>query len=638
MKFSKTVFFIFLIFAIFMFCLANRFSSLVTGLQSGGFFEKYFYAINNFLTNFIEKPFYISTNKIDLIIGVVGFFIPVSIYLYANTGRTNFMVGKEHGSAEWGKHGNIKPFLDPNPEKNMLFTSKEGMSTDTRRTFRNNNVVIIGGSGSGKTRFYVKPNLMQCHSSYVITDPKGSLIHETGSMLEKNGYKVKIFNLVDFTKSDRYNFFEYIHDEKDILKLITNLITNTNGKDAKGGDFWEKAETALLEALFAFVNMEAPKEERNIATVMELLRLAEVKEENENFKSPLDILFEDLKSEKPDHFASKQYDLFKLAAGKTAKSILVSVGVRLATFNIKAVSDMLSEDTIELNKVGDEKTALFIVLSDSDKTFNFLAAMMYQQLFDSLFLRAEQKYGGRLPVHVRFLLDEFANIGLIPNFEIYIATMRSREMSVNVILQNVAQLKGLYKDTWETITGNCDTLLFLGGKEQSTLEYISKMIGKTTVDLRTQSHSKGGQGSYSDSGQVVGRELIMPDEVGLLAGEECILSVRGVKPFRSTKYVIEKHKRYKLLSDYNEDNKYIIKDADTRKIEKYEKEGKEVPKTAQQIREANFASLMAGEITEINLADFIDVEAFKLSIETQMLQNELDEIQNNQKVADSTNK
>ncbi len=554
-----------------MFWIVNRFAFLFSTANFVGFYDKYQYAINNLIGSLIANPVFISQTLFDFAIGFIGALLPFAMYLYNTTGRTNFMVGKEHGSAEWGKHKNIKPFVDRNPEKNMLFTNTEGMSIDTRKTFRNNNVVVIGGSGSGKTRYYVKPNLMQCHSSYVITDPKGSLILETGKMLEKNGYKIKIFNLIDFAKSDHYNFFEYVHDEKDILKLITNLITNTNG-DKKGGGadpFWEKAETALLEALFAFVLMEAPKNEQNIATVMELLRLAEVKEDNENYKSPLDILFEDLKAEKPDHFACKQYDLFKLAAGKTAKSILVSVGVRLATFNIKAVSDMLSEDTIELDKIGEEKTALFIVISDSDRTFNFLAAMMYQQLFDSLFLKAEEKYAGRLPIHVRFLLDEFANIGLIPNFEIYIATMRSREMSVNVILQNVAQIKGLYKDTWETITGNCDTLIFLGGKEQSTCEYISKMIGKTTVDLRTNSESKGQQGSYSNSGQVVGRELITPDEVGLLAGDECILSIRGVRPFKSKKYVIERHKRYKLLSDYNKKNTYVVQDAETRKMDKF---------------------------------------------------------------------
>lgn len=594
------------VFAGIIFWIANRFSFLITSSVSGEFFDKYQIAISGLMESLKSNIFFISLNQTDLLIGLVGALIPITIYLYNVTGRTNFMVGKEHGSAEWGKHKNIKPFTDRNPEKNMLFTNTEGMSIDTRKTFRNNNVVVIGGSGSGKTRFYVKPNLMQCHTSYVITDPKGSLVLETGKMLENNGYKIKIFNLIDFTKSDRYNFFEYVHDEKDILKLITNLITNTNG-DKKGGGadpFWEKAETALLEALFAFVLMEAPKNEQNISTVMELLRLAEVKEENENYKSPLDILFEDLKAENADHFACKQYDLFKMAAGKTAKSILVSVGVRLATFNIKAVSDMLSEDTIELDKIGEEKTALFIVISDSDRTFNFLAAMMYQQLFDSLFLKAEQKYGGRLPIHVRFLLDEFANIGLIPNFEIYIATMRSREMSVNVILQNVAQIKGLYEKTWETITGNCDTLLFLGGKEQSTCEYISKMIGKTTVDLRTNSESKGSQGSYSNSGQVVGRELITPDEVGLLEGNECILSIRGIRPFKSRKYIIERHKRYKQLSDYDKKNTYKVEDAEKRKMDKFFETFKGLP---------SIEGVDSWE--DVKLEDFINLDELEIQID-----------------------
>lgn len=605
MKANKTIMSIVMVLAAVMFWIGDRFSYLMN-MASGEFFDKWNAAISGITNSLASKPFFLSMDKIDLLIGLVFALIPIAVYLYNTAGRTNFLVGKEHGSAEWGKRSNIKPFVDKNPEQNMLFTNTEGMSLDTRKTFRNNNVVVIGGSGSGKTRFYVKPNLMQCHSSYVITDPKGSLINETGKMLQQNGYKVKIFNLIDFAKSDHYNFFEYVHDEKDILKLITNLITNTNG-DKKGGaadPFWEKAETALLEALFAFVLMEAPKNEQNIATIMELLRLAEVKEENENYKSPLDILFEDLKAENPDHFACKQYDLFKMAAGKTAKSILVSVGVRLATFNIKAVSDMLSEDTMELDKIGDEKTALFIVISDSDRTFNFLAAMMYQQLFDSLFLRAEQKYGGRLPIHVRFLLDEFANIGLIPNFEIYIATMRSREMSVNVILQNVAQLKGLYEKTWETITGNCDTLLFLGGKEQSTCEYISKMIGKTTIDLRTTSESKGQSGSYSNSGQVVGRELITPDEVGLLGGNECILSIRGVRPFKSRKYIIEKHKRYKQLADYDKKNTYIVEDSETRKMNSFFDAMKEMP---------GIAGLSDDD--DINIEDFINMEELEAEID-----------------------
>ena len=372
----------------------------------------------NKIVDIVDKLFpEISQNTLNLVLdkraltaGAIGSLIPPLAYIYSLDGRNNFLVGKEHGSAEWGTAKDIAGFTDKDFTRNMLFTKTERMSLDTRKTFRNNNVLIIGGSGSGKTRFYVKPNLMQLHSSYVITDPKGSLIKECGKMLENAGYKIKVLNLIDMASSDKYNFFNYIKDEKDILKLITNLITNTNAPQSKSaGDFWEKSETALLQALFAYVFFEAPPEEKNIGTVMEMLRLAEVKEDDEDFKSPLDIMFDDLKASKPEHFACKQYDLFKLAAGKTAKSILVSVGVRLSPFNINVVSELLSEDTIEIDTIGDEKTALFVIIPDSDRTFNFIAAIMYQQLFDALFLKAENEYGGRLPHHVRFLLDEFAN-------------------------------------------------------------------------------------------------------------------------------------------------------------------------------------------------------------------------------------
>lgn len=516
--------------------------------------------VSDKLTEILSNPFNISFKKNALIGGIIGFFIPIFIVLYQNANKKNYMIGKEHGSARWGTSKDISKFIDyKNFEVNMLFTQTERMTLDTRKTFRNNNVLILGGSGSGKTRFYVKPNLMQLHSSYVITDPKGSLIKECGKMLENNGYNIKVFNLINMQQSDKYNFFNYLHDEKDILKLITNLISNTNGKENKnGGDFWEKAETALLQALFAYVLFEGLPNERNINTIMELLRMAEVKEDDEDFKSPLDILFEELKAENPEHFACKQYDLFKLAAGKTAKSILVSVGVRLSPFNIPVFSNLLSDDTIQLDTIGDKKTALFIIIPDSDKTFNFIAAMMYQQMFDELFNKAENEYNGRLPFHVRCLLDEFANIGQIPNFEIYIATMRSREISVNVVLQNLAQIKSIYEKSWETIAGNCDTLLFLGGKEQSTLEYISKGIGKTTIDLKTTNESKGQSGSYTINNQILGRELITPAEVGLLAGNECILMIRGIQPFKSEKFDITKHKKYKDLSDFDKNNTYTI--------------------------------------------------------------------------------
>ncbi len=515
--------------------------------------------LNNLMFELSKHPFKLGLDRNSLIAGVTGFFIPLLVYLYNLSGRNNYLVGMEHGSAKWGTSTDIASFTDKIFSRNMLFTKTERMSLNTRKTFRNNNILVVGGSGSGKTRFFVKPNLMQLHSSYVITDPKGGLLKECGKMLENAGYQIKVLNLIDMQSSDKYNFFNYIRDEKDILKLVTNLITNTNAPGSKtAGDFWEKAETALLQALFGYVFYEALPEERNIGTVMEMLRLAKVREDQEDFKSPLDIMFDDLKSENPDHFVCKQYDLFKLAAGKTAKSILVSVGVRLSPFNINVVTEMLSDDTIGIDTIGDEKTALFIIIPDSDRTFNFISAIMYQQLFDTLFLKAENEYGGRLPYHVRFLLDEFANIGQIPNFEIYIATMRSREISVNVILQNLAQLKNLYKDSWETITGNCDTLLFLGGKEQSTLEYISKLVGKTTIDLKTTNESKGQSGNYSINNQVLGRDLITPSEVALLGGNECILSIRGVPPFKSIKFDITKHSKYKELSDFDNKNIYVL--------------------------------------------------------------------------------
>lgn len=547
-----------IIISAFAFFIFNRAINLYLSLD-GEPVEKLLDTLNNLMLEVSKNPFKLGLDKNSLIAGVTGLFIPPLVYIYNLSGRSNYLIGMEHGSAKWGTSIDIAKFTDKVFSRNMLFTKSEKMSLDTRKTFRNNNVLVVGGSGSGKTRFFVKPNLMQLHSSYVITDPKGSLLKECGKMLENAGYQIKVLNLIDMQSSDKYNFFNYIRDEKDILKLVTNLITNTNAPGSKtAGDFWEKAETALLQALFGYVFYEALPEERNIGTVMEMLRLAKVREDQEDFKSPLDIMFDDLKSENPDHFVCKQYDLFKLAAGKTAKSILVSVGVRLSPFNINVVTEMLSEDTIGIDTIGDEKTALFIIIPDSDRTFNFISAIMYQQLFDTLFLKAENEYGGRLPYHVRFLLDEFANIGQIPNFEIYIATMRSREISVNVILQNLAQLKNLYKDSWETITGNCDTLLFLGGKEQSTLEYISKLVGKTTIDLKTTNESKGQSGSYSINNQVLGRDLITPSEVGLLNGNECILSIRGIPPFKSTKFDITKHHKYKELSDFDSKNTYVL--------------------------------------------------------------------------------
>lgn len=499
-----------------------------------------------------QDPFRISTSKASLFAGLIAFALIWVIYVYNVFAAKKYQFGTEHGSAEWGTAKDIKPFMDKHhPDRNMLFTQTEGMTTDTRQTLRNNNVLIVGGSGSGKTRSYVKPNLMQKHSSYVITDPKGEILRSCGKMFTDDGYKVKVFNLINFDQGDQYNPFSYITSEKDILKLINNLIRNTNPPESRTTDpFWEKSEVALLQALFGYIWYEAPRFEKNIGTVMEMLRMAEVNEQDDTYQSDLDLLFADLKEKNPNHFAVKQYDIYKLAAGRTAKGILVSLGVRLSPFFIESLANLLADDTLDLQNIGSEKTALFIVVPDSDKSFNFIAAVLYQQLFDILFHKADNEYGGRLPFHVRFMLDEFPNIGQIPSLETYVATMRSREMSVNIILQNLTQLKSMYKETWETITGNCDTLLFLGGKEQSTLEYISKMIGKTTIDSRNINESRGVTGSYSMNYQVLGRDLITPDEIGKLGTDECILSIRGKKPFRSRKTELTKHKRYKELSDH----------------------------------------------------------------------------------------
>lgn len=546
-----------------IFYIVLSFFAFIVGNKLAFCFKNYPLDINffeNIYMNLFEKPINIYLGQEEILGGIIGIICILFIYIYKKYDRKNYKEQKEHGSASWGESKDIIKVVDKREENNKIFTHSEKMSTNTRQTFKNNNTIVIGGSGSGKTRFFVKPNIMQMNSSFVITDPKGELLNSCGKMLEDNNYVIKVFNLIDFLDSDKYNFFNYIRDEKDILKITNNIIVNTNSQNNKNaGDFWEKAESALMQALFSYVFYEGIEEERNIETVMKLLRLAEVKEDDEDFKSPLDILFDDLKKENPNHFATKQYDIFKLAAGRTAKSILVSVGVRLAPFNIKEVSDLVNSDTLELEKMGDRKTALFIIIPDSDTTVNFISAIMYQQLFDILFYRADYLYNGALPYSVTFMLDEFANIGQIPNLEIYVSTMRSRKISVNIILQNLTQLKTLYKNSWETITGNCDSLLFLGGKELSTLKYISEMIGKTTIDYRTISESKGINGSYSIGNQIIARDLITADEIGLINVDECILSIRGIKPFLSKKYNIEKHKNYPLLLDNNSNNRFIRK-------------------------------------------------------------------------------
>ena len=480
-------------------------------------------------------------------------------FLHYQIKPKKFMPGEEKGTARFGTKEDIKHIVDENEDNNVLFTQTESMSLDTRKTRKNLNQLILGGAGAGKTRFYIKPNLMQKNTSFVITDPKGEIFRSCGKMLEKAGYNIKVFNLIDMEKSSYYNPFEYVKKDEDVLKLITNLVKNTNPEVATGGDpFFDKAETALLQAIMFLIIEEGDMYEKNFPMVMNLLQTAEVKEDDENHISELDLLFEKLKERKPEHIAVKQYNIFKMAAGKTAKSILISVGVRLAPFSIENVAKLVSKDTLELEKIGTEKTALFIIIPDADSTFNFLAAMMYTQLFNVLFYVADFEHGGRLPIHVRFMLDEFANIGSIPDFEKLIATMRSREVSVSIVLQNLAQIKSKYKESWETITGNCDSFLFLGGNEWETLKYVSEMLGKQTIDVRTSGKTRGSQGSSSLNYQVDGRELMMPDELKLLPDSDCILFIRGIRPFRSKKINLEKHKNFKELGDFDRNNTYDI--------------------------------------------------------------------------------
>jgi type IV secretion system protein VirD4 len=513
------------------------------------------------LKDIVKHPFYLSFAKIPLISTIAILVLFVLIALYQSMEDKNFR-GIEQGSALWGGRGTITKYLDPykgrydRTQTNMILTDTEGMSLNTRKTMRNNNVLVIGGTGSGKTRFFVKPNLMQMQCSYAITDPKGEILRECGKMLMENGYDIKIFDLIDMEHSARYNPFEYIKDETDILKLIDNLITNTTPPGAKTGDpFWEKSETALLQAFFGYILFELPKKDQNIGTVMELLTMSEIREDEEGFQSDTDKLFAKLAEREPNHFAVKQYHIFKLAGGtKTAKSILISVGVRLAAWNIPQVRSLMSEDTVNLPSLGEKKTVLFIIVPDSTKAFNFIAAMMYQQLFDVLYYKADYQYGGQLPQHVRFLLDEFANIGKIPNFEQYLATMRSREISASIIIQNLSQLKTMFggenhSDAWETILGNCDTVLYLGGREQTTLKYLSEIVGKTTIDIKNSSQSYGQQGSWSNSIQKQGRELMTPDEIARIGTNKCILLIRGERPFFSDKYVLTNHQNYKQLAE-----------------------------------------------------------------------------------------
>jgi len=508
-------------------------------------------------------PFFIpNVEQIKLWLFTSVFYWAVAALILLDL-QKKYMFGKEHGTAKWGDKKDIEKIRDKDDSKNIILTKTEMLSTDTRKTRKNLNVLVVGGAGTGKSRFVAKPNLLQANTSYVITDTKGDLVRDTGQSYIEAGFKLKVFNLIEMGYSLCYNLFAYIRSEADVLKIINALIKNTNPKGYTGGNdpFWEKSEAALLQAIFFYIWYEIVPEEQNMKTVMQLLKYANVKEEDESYVSDLDIIFNELEKDKPNHIANRQYTIFKQGAGKTAKSILISVGVRLSAFNIDAVANLTSKDELELDKLGDEKTALFIVIPDSDTTFNFLAAMMYTQLFDSLYYTADFKNKGRLKYHVRAILDEFANIGYIPDFENRIATMRSREISCTIILQNLAQLETMYKDSWKTIVGNCDSFLFLGSKELSTLEYVSKQLGKETIDTRNINYGKGKQGSTSYNYGIHGRELMTPDEIGRMPDDDCILMIRGLYPFYSKKYVLENHPRYKHLYDYSDENYFDYRDA-----------------------------------------------------------------------------
>ena len=511
-----------------------------------------------------------SIHIIDIVVGIGVAALVKAIIYFKGKNAKKFRQGKEYGSARWGNAKDIEPYVDDKFENNILFTKTERLTMNGRppnpKYARNKNVLVIGGSGSGKTRFYVKPNLMQMHSSYCVTDPKGTIVIECGKMLEDNGYEIKILNTINFKKSMKYNPLAYLKSEKDILKLVQTIIANTKGEGEKSGeDFWVKAEKLYYTALIGYIYYEAPKEEKNFATLLEMIDASEVREDDENYMNPVDRLFEALEKKNPSHFAVKQYKKYKLAAGKTAKSILISCGARLAPFDIQELRDLMSEDELDLDTLGDKKTALFVIISDTDDTFNFVVSIMYSQLFNLLCDKADDKYSGRLPIHVRFLLDEFANIGLIPKFEKLIATIRSREISASIILQAQSQLKAIYKDNADTIVGNCDSTLFLGGKEKTTLKELSETLGKETIDLYNTSETKSNANSYGLNYQKTGKDLMSQDEITVMDGSKCIFQLRGVRPFLSEKFDITKHKNYKLLEDFDNKNAFNIENYISRK-------------------------------------------------------------------------
>ena len=548
------------------FYIGNIFSHHVRAYIGGDIIDKIFQGILEINT----MSFLPSLHPADIIMGVVVAVL-IKIIIYTKGKNTKkFRQGKEYGSARWGNSKDIKPYMDEKFQNNILLTQTERLTMNGRpanpKYARNKNVLVIGGSGSGKTRFYVKPNLMQMHSSYCVTDPKGTIVLECGKMLEDNGYEIKILNTINFKKSMKYNPFAYLRSEKDILKLVQTIIANTKGEGEKSGeDFWVKAEKLYYTALIGYIFYEAPREEKNFATLLDMIDASEVREDDETYMNPIDRLFEALEKKEPTHFAVKQYKKYKLAAGKTAKSILISCGARLAPFDIRELRDLMREDELELDTLGDRKTALFVIISDTDDTFNFVVSIMYSQLFNLLCDKADDVYGGRLPVHVRCLLDEFANIGLIPKFEKLIATIRSREISASIILQAQSQLKAIYKDNADTIVGNCDSTLFLGGKEKTTLKELSETLGKETIDLYNTSETRSNQKSFGLNYQKTGKELMSQDEITVMDGSKCIFQLRGVRPFLSDKFDITKHKNYKFLEDYDKKNVFDIEEYIKRK-------------------------------------------------------------------------
>ena len=548
------------------FYLGNIFSNHVRSYVGGDVIDKIFQGILELNT----MSFLPSIHPADILIGIgVAALIKFIVYTKGKNAK-KFRQGKEYGSARWGTKKDIEPYMDEKFQNNILLTQTERLTMNGRpsnpKYARNKNVLVIGGSGSGKTRFYVKPNLMQMHSSYCVTDPKGTIVLECGKMLENDGYEIKILNTINFKKSMKYNPFAYIRSEKDILKLVQTIIANTKGEGEKAGeDFWVKAEKLYYTALIGYIFYEAPREEKNFATLLDMIDASEVREDDETYMNPIDRLFEALEKKEPTHFAVKQYKKYKLAAGKTAKSILISCGARLAPFDIRELRDLMKEDELELDTLGDRKSALFVIISDTDDTFNFVVSIMYSQLFNLLCDKADDVYGGRLPVHVRCLLDEFANIGLIPKFEKLIATIRSREISASIILQAQSQLKAIYKDNADTIVGNCDSTLFLGGKEKTTLKELSETLGKETIDLYNTSETRSNQKSFGLNYQKTGKELMSQDEITVMDGSKCIFQLRGVRPFLSDKFDITKHKNYKFLEDYDKKNVFDIEEYIKRK-------------------------------------------------------------------------